>query len=124
MIALLLALAAAPSLPADLVAFPGAEGAGRLSQGGRGGRVIRVTNLEDSGPGSLRAAIEAKGPPTIVFAGGGTTALKKPLVTRGGGVGGAGQTARGGGIGVKTYVFEIAGDEVGARYARARLGDE
>jgi hypothetical protein len=124
MIALLLALAAAPSLPADLVAFPGAEGAGRLSQGGRGGRVIRVTNLEDSGPGSLRAAIEAKGPRTIVFDVGGTIALKKPLVIRSGRVTVAGQTAPGGGIAVKNYVFEIAADDVVVRYVRARLGDE
>jgi pectate lyase len=123
--AALIALAAAPSsTPAEPVAFPGAEGAGRLSQGGRGGRVIRVTNLEDSGPGSLRAAIEAKGPRTIVFDVGGTISLKKPLVVRNGRVTIAGQTAPGGGIAVRGYVFEIAADDVVVRYLRARLGDD
>lgn len=46
-------------------AFPGAEGAGKWAKGGRGGRVIAVTNLDDSGPGSLRAAVETKGPRTV-----------------------------------------------------------
>jgi pectate lyase len=123
--AALLALAAASgSTAAELVAFPGAEGAGRLSQGGRGGRVIRVANLDDSGPGSLRAAVEAKGPRTIVFDVGGTISLKKPLVVRNGRVTVAGQTAPGGGIALRGYVFEIAADDVVVRYLRARLGDE
>lgn len=119
-----LALAVAASQPGELVAFPGAEGAGRLAVGGRGGRVIRVTSLDDSGPGSLRAAIEAKGPRTIVFDVGGTIRLKKPLVIRNGRVTVAGQTAPGGGIAVRDRVFEIAADDVVVRYVRARLGDE
>jgi hypothetical protein len=120
----LLALAAAASPDRELVAFPGAEGAGRLAIGGRGGRVVRVTNLEDGGPGSLRAAIEAKGPRTIVFDVGGTIRLKKPLVIREGRVTVAGQTAPGGGITVRDRVFEVAADDVVVRYIRARLGDE
>ncbi|HEX9946315.1 MAG TPA: pectate lyase [Allosphingosinicella sp.] len=120
---LLLASASSPA-PADLVAFPGAEGAGRLAKGGRGGRVIRVTNLDDSGPGSLRSAIEAKGPRTILFDVGGTIRLRKPLVIRNGQVTVAGQTAPGGGITVRDRVFEIAADDVVVRYIRARLGDE
>jgi pectate lyase len=119
---MLLLAAAAASAPVP--AFPGAEGAGALSRGGRGGRVLRVTNLEDSGPGSLRAAIEAQGPRTIVFDIGGTIRLKKPLVIRHGQVTVAGQTAPGGGITLRDRVFEIAADDVVVRYIRARLGDE
>ena len=117
----LLALAASSASPVP--AFPGAEGAGALATGGRGGRVIRVTNLEDSGPGSLRAAVEAKGPRTIVFDVGGTIRLKKPLVVRNGQVTIAGQTAPGGGIALRDRHFEIAADDVVVRYLRARLGD-
>ncbi|HYG47510.1 MAG TPA: pectate lyase [Allosphingosinicella sp.] len=121
---LLALVAAASPASAELVAFPGAEGAGRLATGGRGGRVLRVTSLEDSGAGTLRAAIEAKGPRTIVFDVGGTIRLEKPLVIRNGQVTVAGQTAPGGGIAVRDRVLEIAADDVVVRYIRARLGDE
>src|SRR3712207_917803 len=116
----LLAAVAQSALPA----FPGAEGAGALARGGRGGRVIRVTNLEDSGPGSLRAAIDAKEPRTIIFDVGGTIRLKKPLVVRHGLVTIAGQTAPGGGIPFRDHHFEIAADDVVVRSIRSRLGDE
>src|SRR5205823_6196125 len=67
--------------PARL-AFPGAEGYGRFAIGGRGGRVIEVTNLNDAGLGSLRAAVEADGPRTVVFRVGATIPLKDKLVVK------------------------------------------
>src|SRR3712207_3788118 len=124
MLSLLAGAAAAALPPAALPAFPGAEGAGALALGGRGGRVLRVTNLEDSGPGSLRVAVEAKGPRTIIFDVGGTIRLSKPLVVRNGQVTIAGQNAPGGGITLRDRHFEIAADDVVVRYIRARLGDE
>jgi hypothetical protein len=113
----------APVASVAAVAFPGAEGAGARSLGGRGGRVLRVTTLADSGPGSLRAAVEAEGPRTIVFDIGGTIALKAPLRVRSGRVTIAGQTAPGGGIALRDQPFLIEADDVVVRYIRARLGD-
>ena len=122
--AFLLALAAPAQPAAPRLAFPGAEGAGAHAAGGRGGRVIRVTNLDDSGPGSLRAAIEAEGPRILIFDVGGTIRLATPLVIRNPNITVAGQTAPGGGITVRDHVFEIAADDVVVRFIRARLGDE
>ena len=62
-----------------LPAFAGAEGFGANTAGGRGGRVVEVTNLNDQGPGSLRAAIEAEGPRIVVFRVGGTIEVNSPL---------------------------------------------
>lgn len=118
--AVLAAAAAANAIPA----FPGAQGAGAISLGGRGGRVIRVSTLADSGPGSLRAAVEAPGPRTIVFDIGGTIRLSKPLEIRNGRVTIAGQSAPGGGITLRDKPLEIAADDVVVRYLRVRLGDE
>jgi pectate lyase len=118
---LLLAAAAAPA-GAQQLAFPGAEGAGRFSDGGRGGRVIAVTNLNDSGTGSLRVALEADRPRTVVFNVSGTIALKTDIKVVNGRLTIAGQTAPGDGITIRDHSLEIAADDVVVRYIRARLG--
>jgi pectate lyase len=110
----------APSLPA----FPGAEGFGANTPGGRGGKVLFVTTLEDSGPGSFRAACEADGPRTIIFRVSGTIDLKKAITVTKPFLTIAGQTAPGDGICLRGNTFGVATHDVVVRYLRSRLGDE
>jgi hypothetical protein len=112
--------AASSSLPA----FPGAEGFGATTPGGRGGKVLFVTNLDDSGPGSFRAACEADGPRIVIFRVSGTIALKKTITVTKPFLTIAGQTAPGDGICLRGYPFGIASHDVVVRYLRSRLGDE
>jgi len=121
-IAAILAVPFAGHAAAPQLAFPGAEGAGRFSLGGRGGRVYVVNSLDDSGPGTLREAVEASGPRTVVFAVSGTIQLRAPLHLRNGRITIAGQSAPGDGITLRDHVFEIQADDVVIRYIRARLG--
>ncbi|NCB26948.1 MAG: hypothetical protein EOM62_16030 [Bacteroidia bacterium] len=87
--------------------FPGAEGFGTMTPAGRGGRVIRVTSLEDSGPGSLRAALEATGPRIVVFEVGGVIHLNSKLRIDNPFITVAGQTAPGQGIMIRNWGIYI-----------------
>jgi hypothetical protein len=121
---LFLAVVCASPAAAQTLAFPGAEGAGRFAAGGRGGAVIRVTSLADSGPGSLRAAIEARGPRTILFDVAGTIRLAADLVIREPRVTIAGQSAPGGGIALADATLIVHADDVVIRHLRVRRGDQ
>lgn len=112
------------SLTRCQLAFPGADGFGRFSRGGRGGRVLFVTTLDDSGPGSFRAAVEAAGPRIVVFRISGTIQLKRTLTVRNSFLTIAGQTAPGDGICVRDATFRLYNvSNVVIRYMRFRLGD-
>ncbi len=115
-------------VPADLPqatmpAFPGAEGAGKFSFGGRGGKIFVVTSLEDSGPGTLREAVESAGPRIVVFNVAGIIHLKMPLFIEAPYLTIAGQTAPGDGVCVAGESTLVNTHDVVIRYMRFRRGN-
>ena len=109
-------------------AFPGAEGFGKFTQGGRGGKVLIVDKISDQlqnpETGTLRWAVNKDGPRVIIFAVSGTIALEAPLKIKQGHITIAGQTAPGDGICLKNFVVNIEADQVIIRYLRFRCGIE
>jgi pectate lyase len=120
--AILLIIAALPAAAAAQ-AFPGAVGWAAQTPGGRGGTIIRVTNLRASGPGSFRAAVETRGPRIVVFEVGGvidlgltTLTINEPFLTI------AGQTAPSPGITFIRGGIDVRGHDVIIRHIRIRTG--
>jgi hypothetical protein len=108
---------------ASIPAFPGAEGGGKYTAGGRGGKVITVTNLNDEGEGSLRWACEQGGARIIVFNVSGIIRLKTPIIMRAPYVTIAGQTAPGDGVCVAGESFWVMTHDVIIRHMRFRRGE-
>ncbi|MDP4276537.1 MAG: thrombospondin type 3 repeat-containing protein [Bacteroidota bacterium] len=108
---------------ANIPSFPGAQGGGAYSFGGRGGRVLVVTSLEDNGPGTLRWACEQGGARIIVFNVAGIIHLKTPISVRAPYITIAGQTAPGDGICVAGESFWIDTHDVVVRHMRFRRGE-
>lgn len=107
----------------DIPAFPGAEGGGKYSFGGRGGRVLVVTNLNDDGPGSFRWACEQGGARIIVFNVAGIIRIKTPVIIRAPYVTIAGQTAPGDGVCIAGESVWINTHDVIIRFMRFRRGE-
>ncbi len=121
LIATILVLASTVAL-AQAPAFPGAEGHGRYVTGGRGGSVIHVTNLNDSGTGSLREAVSGNSKKIIVFDVGGVIALESELKI-GGNTTIEGQTAPYPGITLRYYTVRPGANNI-IRFLRIRRGSE
>ncbi|MBN2698270.1 MAG: polysaccharide lyase [Bacteroidales bacterium] len=108
---------------AKIPAFPGAEGGGMYSFGGRGGKVITITSLEDSGPGTLREACEQGGARIVVFNVSGIIRIKTPIIIRAPYITIAGQTAPGDGVLVAGESVWVNTHDVVIRHMRFRRGE-
>lgn len=111
-----------PALEPNVPAFPGAWGGGMFTTGGRGGKVIAVTNLNDEGPGSLRAAVEAEGPRIVTFRVAGIIYLESDIDIEHPDITVAGQSAPGDGICVAHGSLNINTHNVIVRHLRVRRG--
>ncbi|MEP6675948.1 MAG: polysaccharide lyase [Ferruginibacter sp.] len=107
----------------SIPAFPGAEGGGKYSFGGRGGKVFVVTNINDDGVGSLRWACEQGGARTVVFNVSGIIRIATPIIVRAPYITIEGQTAPGDGICVAGESFWVNTHDVIIRYMRFRRGE-
>jgi hypothetical protein len=107
-----------------LCVFPGAQGYGVTTPAGRGGQVIRVTNLDDDGPGSLRHALDQSGPRIIIFDVSGEIRLSSSLDIENDFVTVAGQTAPSPGITLRGEKLDIDAGDVLVQHIRVRIGDE
>ncbi|MCW3078937.1 pectate lyase [Segetibacter sp.] len=105
------------------IAFPGAEGFGKKTKGGRYGKILVVSNLNDNGVGSLREAIRVKGSRIVVFAVSGTIHLESKLALTSD-LTIAGQSAPGDGICLADYPVTLSGNNIIVRYMRFRMGDK
>ncbi len=110
-------------MPDKPVAFPGAEGFGKYTTGGREGKVFIVSNLNDNGAGSFREAVQAKEKRIVVFSISGTIHLETKLAIKGD-VTIAGQSAPGDGICLADNSVSLGGDNIIVRYLRFRMGDK
>jgi len=113
-----------PAVDPRPLAFPGALGWAAHTPGGRGGQIIRVTNLNNDGPGSLREAVNTKGPRIVVFEVGGvidldrkTLKITEPYLTI------AGQTAPSPGITLIRGGIDLGGHDVVIQHIRVRVGE-
>src|SRR5688500_6677591 len=107
---------------AEIPAFPGAWGGGMYSHGGRGGKVMVVTSLADSGPGTFREACEAAGPRIVVFNVAGIIKLDDRLRIRAQFITIAGNTAPGDGVCIAGNTVELETHDVTIRHMRFRRG--
>ena len=116
------AFSCATAFADDVPAFPGAEGHGRYVTGGRGGKIVHVTNLNNSGTGSLRAAVSGNDKKIVVFDVSGIIALSAELII-GDNTTIAGQTAPNPGITVRYFTMRPGNNNI-IRFIRFRRGEE